>query len=1689
MSTRLPRLLGADFEEKRRLHPTALSLSLQLRDTSYAQMTLADMGEDATGEGASFGDSVSIAPGDFAKWSEGHAFMHDGSAPAIVAAGDWDIYRYLLGKKARLRIDGVTENAATQGVYPAGYLNNGQYTPFGSAEAGQVIEAEAIIINCLNTLTATGGSTRQLTPGNFVEWYAGHAFMYDNGAPAVVAAADWDLYRIALGTRVTIRLDAITPNSALQGVYPAAYEINSTYYPMGTGEINKIITCDAILINCRRSQSITGGTAQTLDPATFEAWYLNHAFMGDAGGVPTVMPAEGWDMMRLSLGGKTTVRLDALTKNAEIEGVYPLFYEVDGTYYPLDVDRIGTAFEAEAMLVNARRTTAMEGDAQQTLTPPTGFSEWYTGHAFMGNDAGIPTVAEAAEWDIWRMSLGGRMTVRLDELIRNAATLGVYPMFYELDSTYYPLDLDKVGDVFEADALLVNCKRTESISGETWTPISLTPANFLTIALNNAALMQNGDTMSVAFENGWSIRQWNFDTRRKFKISNAPQTLAGVVTVAYVRDSTYYPIDLQDATKEYEADALVINALTQTTWAGDTQQTLTPSTSWTRLYQNKAFMNGGGGPAFVDAEEWDVYRIALTSGQSIRLDELNKNANIAGVYPAGFEQGGGYYPLDLSEVGQLFQADSIIVNCLRTTTTTGGTWTSLNITNSFTQNVFEGGAVMQNGDQVYVQMAPDWNIMRYALDQRRKIKIASYTANPNTAGTAVVALERDGTYYPINLEDLTTEYEADALVINRRKMTVSSWSGYTYSYTAFSRYRDDTALMNDGSGGVYYQPAENWRVYRRAFDKRTRIKCTRITQNSSLSGVTVAAYEVGGNLYTLSASSTTEIECDAILINCRVGGFPVTLTPPTGFVLYATNKNRFMDITEAGVSQYNTTSEAAPYWDVYTYELGSWQDIRIDSVVYNPQVTGVYAIGAWVGSLQVIKQEDIEAKRVYNANTIKINVIKENTQYAATQITYTPNPNTLYFSATSLSVRVYETSESYAYSATALTISRYDNNGSTVTTRAWSATSLKITPNMREVETTSYSTSGVSGSYSNNDGTPVTTRDYSATSATITPNIHPVTRYAYSMTGAQITKGVTINTNREYSATAMTITANMTPTTQRDFSATNISFSPEATGSAAQDIAMRDWMELFSPKGSAGIFRVTHISKNAKHERTLTLMHAIDTLSDEVWAEQTDYDGYVHYFLSALLDHQETRRWQFGTCQDTSVYKRTGINYTRLSDLLAELLEARPDYYLSFDFSTTPWSLNFLRLPETPDAEFRLTRNVETAQVTRDDSEMCNRLYLSVNTENEGILQTLVSRDFADYRSGYYMGPDGAEIAQTGWNIKRHAFSERTTFRLSALSYSDEVKGVLALAYQVGGTNYPLTDQDAGKTFSADALLINWYDTVSAAALGSVTIATAGEGGTKENTEEIHTYNNLASQALYGTIIKTADIDAANVDSPDAWAQRFLAERSEPAVQITIDGWELGRLTGDSWDEFDRGRLAQVTLSDMGEIVSERVEAVTYPDVIGTPEQITVELANRLAKYSSAIARLQKETRSNGRAARGLARSSASAADQTHLELIVQDLVRAADGVGIKDLWETGIILDAKSGARIYSIYQGLMSNRAEISVNNATWAKMTPSRRPASFSRSKTIGAAYTSTRTIFTSTATRPLNSFSRETAMWIG
>lgn len=388
------------------------------------------------------------------------------------------------------------------------------------------------------------------------------------------------------------------------------------------------------------------------------------------------------------------------------------------------------------------------------------------------------------------------------------------------------------------------------------------------------------------------------------------------------------------------------------------------------------------------------------------------------------------------------------------------------------------------------------------------------------------------------------------------------------------------------------------------------------------------------------------------------------------------------------------------------------------------------------------------------------------------------------------------------------------------------------------------------------------------------------------------------------------------------------SYAQMTTPAGEGSVFMHAWMEIYTQNGSAGLFRVTGIEDSTENAVTVTAMHGIDTLSDSVWRAQLDYDGTVQDYLQALLAQQEVVYWQLGVCEDTADWKRAGINYTRLSELFRELGEARTGFYFEYDFSTTPWTVNMRALPAEVSAEFRMSRNVETARFTRSDKSMCNRLHLSINTQ--------VTQD-----------------------------------------------------------------------------------------------------GVTTNSVEIRTYNDTASQLIYGVIERVADIDTNNVADPDAWGTRFVAQRAQPAVQITIEGYELSALTGDSWDEFSRGRMVRVAFGAMGETINERVESVTYPDLLGEPERVTVELANRLDKFSETIANLQAETARAGGAARSAARGAASAEELKSIELIVRDHTDALDATGISELWESGIILDPQTGVRIYSLEQGFQSNYSSIKVNN----------------------------------------------------
>lgn len=382
------------------------------------------------------------------------------------------------------------------------------------------------------------------------------------------------------------------------------------------------------------------------------------------------------------------------------------------------------------------------------------------------------------------------------------------------------------------------------------------------------------------------------------------------------------------------------------------------------------------------------------------------------------------------------------------------------------------------------------------------------------------------------------------------------------------------------------------------------------------------------------------------------------------------------------------------------------------------------------------------------------------------------------------------------------------------------------------------------------------------------------------------------------------------------------------------ELQMRDWIELFVSTGSVGLFRVTDMGKTSDGRVAATLRHALDTLSDSVWTPAEagtpeNFDGTVSQFLTALLAQQKTAYWQMGVCEDTAQWRRDGISYARLSDLLNELVQDQVDFYPTFDFRTVPWTLNFVRLPTEITGDFRLSRNVETAEVRRSDGDMCNRLHLSAST-------TITD-----------------------------AQGQKTT----SVAYSD--------------------------------------------------------------------YDNAASQALYGVIEQTANVDTAYVPDPAAWAAEFLAKRAEPAIQISIEGYELQALTGQAWDAYSRGQRVRVVLGPLNERITTRVEAITYPDALGQPERVVVELANRLPNFTSALAQMQKVTRAmGGGASRGSGRGYASASEVKEWAMVLTDTEKAADGTGILQMWQSGITISAKGGVTIFSLLQGFESNYSEIEVN-----------------------------------------------------
>ena len=184
----------------------------------------------------------------------------------------------------------------------------------------------------------------------------------------------------------------------------------------------------------------------------------------------------------------------------------------------------------------------------------------------------------------------------------------------------------------------------------------------------------------------------------------------------------------------------------------------------------------------------------------------------------------------------------------------------------------------------------------------------------------------------------------------------------------------------------------------------------------------------------------------------------------------------------------------------------------------------------------------------------------------------------------------------------------------------------------------------------------------------------------------------------------------------------------------------------------------------------------------------------------------------------------------------------------------------------------------------------------------------------------------------------------------------------------------------------------------------------------QQNETVVRTYNNTAAQAFYDVIVKTADIDVTQDTFPngpfpeaDAWAADFLARRAEPMLQVQIDGFVLKGITGLDWDESKIAAMCRVALPDYPESISERVVTVTYSDLYGAPDRVSVSLANALPTFTSSVKSTQSNVTKLNSSSRGSARKEESF--EKHFQI--------TDNAG-KVLKQAGMKLDA-DGLLVYA--------------------------------------------------------------------
>lgn len=158
------------------------------------------------------------------------------------------------------------------------------------------------------------------------------------------------------------------------------------------------------------------------------------------------------------------------------------------------------------------------------------------------------------------------------------------------------------------------------------------------------------------------------------------------------------------------------------------------------------------------------------------------------------------------------------------------------------------------------------------------------------------------------------------------------------------------------------------------------------------------------------------------------------------------------------------------------------------------------------------------------------------------------------------------------------------------------------------------------------------------------------------------------------------------------------------------EVALRDFVEVYGPEGTLGVFRVGAVRTVYGGSRQVSLEHGACTLADDLTREDAVLSGEPRSVLAALLKYQTRARWTLGDVEASGAVPVTDLSGRSVLEAILTVLEGFEGAALEFDQSASPWRLHLRRQPSAPACECRLNRNLQGVSVSVDDAALCTRV-------------------------------------------------------------------------------------------------------------------------------------------------------------------------------------------------------------------------------------------------------------------------------------------------------------------------------------------------------------------------------------------